>query len=429
MSGTEAVPPPPRTPAPAPPQGTVAPPQGTVPPPAPPGAPLRILISPWQGTIDLSTKAGKSLWDEGITPLDNKFSGLGKDVVRFLADVKNRVDKCEWLEIISFGPNRDLINDHGKITKQEVINARDARDLATVTTLDEARPQINARMMFYFLYDSLGTVPQKKISTRLASIEQDGPLLLKLVLDDTFIATTAATFTIKENFYDLNLKRYKWNVELMNQDVSEKMVDLKAAGHESDQTDVIIALFRAYNTSTNEEFKQSCNFWKNEWKSGIWSKTDELMQRANEKYMELRRMGTWGKRANKDEQYVALNAKINELVKDKDSSGSKGGTGKEGEGKSNAPKWKFDRSLSTTNTYERNEKKYHWCDGPGHKPMWVIHDPGSCTKGSNNNNNNNNQSQTFFSKKALTAALKNKGDMSDDEIQGKVEAILSIFED
>ena len=51
MSGTEAVPPPPRTPAPAPPQGTVAPPQGTVPPPAPPGAPLRILISPWQGTI------------------------------------------------------------------------------------------------------------------------------------------------------------------------------------------------------------------------------------------------------------------------------------------------------------------------------------------------------------------------------------------
>ena len=220
------------------------------PPPPPPrqqgggqAAVARILISPWQGTIDLSTKTGKALWDEGIKPLETKFSGLGKDVVRFLADVKNRVHKCEWMDIVTFDNDRDLLNNWGRITKEEVIEARDTRDLLQVTNLQEARPQINALMMFHFLYDSLGTVPQKKISTRLASIQQDGPLLLKFVLDDTFIATTATTFTIKENFYDLNLKRYKWNVELMNQDVSEKMVDLIAAGHESDQTDVIIALF------------------------------------------------------------------------------------------------------------------------------------------------------------------------------------------
>ena len=220
------------------------------PPPPPPrqqgggqAAAARILISPWQGTIDLSTKTGKTLWDEGIKPLETKFSGLGKDVVRFLADVKNRVDKCEWMDIVTFDNDRDLLNNWGRITKEEVIEARDTRDLLQVTNLQEARPQINALMMFHFLYDSLGTVPQKKISTRLASIQQDGPLLLKFVLDNTIIATTATTFTIKENFYDLNLKRYKWNVELMNQDVSEKMVDLIAAGHESDQTDVIIALF------------------------------------------------------------------------------------------------------------------------------------------------------------------------------------------
>ena len=66
------------------------------PPPPPPrqqgggqAAVARILISPWQGTIDLSTKTGKALWDEGIKPLETKFSGLGKDVVRFLANVKN----------------------------------------------------------------------------------------------------------------------------------------------------------------------------------------------------------------------------------------------------------------------------------------------------------------------------------------------------
>ena len=177
------------------------------PPPPPPrqqgggqAAVARILISPWQGTIDLSTKTGKALWDEGIKPLETKFSGLGKDVVRFLADVKNRVDKCEWMDIVTFDNDRDLLNNWGRITKEEVIEARDTRDLLQVTNLQEARPQINALMMFHFLYDSLGTVPQKKISTRLASIQQDGPLLLKFVLDDTFIAMTETTFTIKENF-------------------------------------------------------------------------------------------------------------------------------------------------------------------------------------------------------------------------------------
>ena len=40
-----------------------------------------ILISPWQGTINLSTKTSKALWDEGIKLLETKFSGPGKDVV------------------------------------------------------------------------------------------------------------------------------------------------------------------------------------------------------------------------------------------------------------------------------------------------------------------------------------------------------------
>jgi len=43
--------------------------------------------------------------------------------------------------------------------------------------------------------------------------------LLKVVLDDTFVASHAATFAIKEKFYDLHLKKYRWNVQTLNQDV------------------------------------------------------------------------------------------------------------------------------------------------------------------------------------------------------------------
>jgi hypothetical protein len=105
-------------------------------------APLIILLSPWQGDIDLSTKAGKMLWDEGIRPLETKFSGYGRDLVRFLADIQNRVDKCQWTLIITFG-TRNLITNYGEILKTDVQAARDARNVAVITTLAQARTKID----------------------------------------------------------------------------------------------------------------------------------------------------------------------------------------------------------------------------------------------------------------------------------------------
>ena len=278
--------------------GQVAPGQGAR-VPAPP-APQVILFSPWDGDIDLSQKTGKALWDEGIRPLENKFSGNGRDLVRFLADVTNRAKKCKWQSILTIS-GKNLLTSYGEIHTYEVEAARAQRLAAPVTTLAEARPRVNTLMMYYFIYDSLGAVPQKKLSTKLAAIDQDGPLLLKTVLDQTFVATQASTFAIKEKFYTLSLKQYKWNVQLLNQDVREKMVDLFAAGNASDETDILISLFRAYKTASNEEFLNAVDYWKNEWSSGMLTTAEALMDKADMKYTELRDLGTWGKRSPKDD--------------------------------------------------------------------------------------------------------------------------------
>ncbi len=50
----------------------------------------------------------------------------------------------------------------------------------------------------------------------------------------------------------------------MNQSVQEIIVDLQAAGHPINSDDTMIALFRAYSGSTNEEFTSSVEYWKNE---------------------------------------------------------------------------------------------------------------------------------------------------------------------
>ena len=395
--------------------------------PNPPQLPAPILISPWHGEIDLNTKAGKMLWEEGIKPLENKFTGYGKDLARFLADIKNRADKCQWMPILTFN-GMSLLKRYGEIPRADVEAARDIRQAVQPTTLQQARPIMNALMMFHFLYDSLGSVPQKKLSTRLEGIRQDGPLLLKIVLDLTFVATQAATFTIKEKFYDLNLKKYKWNVHVMNQDVREKMADLEAAGHASDQTDVIISLFRAYNTATSDEFKGSVTFWKNEWNAGTWDDVEALMMRADSKYSELKDLGVWGKRSTKDDQIIALTNKITSLQKKTKSGGDK-------KNESNNPKWKYDRTLSKSSKLQRNDKTYHWCDGPGHNKigMWVIHKPGTCTNNSKSSSDNSDSrtvqtsnTSTSVNKQALTSMLQSTG-ASDAEVQSKVQAIMAVM--
>ena len=108
---------------------------------------------------------------------------------------------------VSAGVDEDLY-----ITLHLDPRLREARDALVVTTHAQARPQINALMLYHFIFDSLGTVPLKKASHQLDEVQQDGPLLLKIVLDDTFVATLSATFTTQEKFYELHLKKFRWNV-------------------------------------------------------------------------------------------------------------------------------------------------------------------------------------------------------------------------
>jgi len=397
----------------------------------PANAPLvaAILLSPWDGEIDMSTKQGAGLWSEGIKPLETKFSGLGKDLPRFLADVKNRVTKCRWNDLLRFN-TRNLLTQYGEIPETEVIAAKIAREAIMPTTIAEARPKTNATMMYYFIYDSLGSAPQKKLSTKLQSTDEDGPYLLYLVLKQTYSATQASTFSIKAKFFQLDLKKYKWNVQALNQDVREKLCDLIAAGHASDETETIIALFRAYQTATNEEFLASIHFWKNEWNNGSLTSADALMDRADNKYSELRDLGSWGKRSAKDDQIVALTAQVT-AMKGSHNGGKK--TDQKNKDRKSLQKWKNDRSLSDRATLERNNKTYHWCTGPGHNKqgMWVIHKPGTCTDQRANvtakGDATKNKQPLGYDKAALTTTLKQKG-LSDDEIESKIEAIVAVME-
>jgi hypothetical protein len=294
-------------------------------------------------------------------------------------------------------------------------------------------------MMFHFLYDSLDSFPLKKIQNQLDDINEDGPMLLKAILKSTFTATNATTFAIKEKLFSLDLKRYKNNVQALNQDVREMLVDLIAAGHQADKAEVVINLFRAYNTSPDDDFNIATAFWRNQWDNDEFNEPEILMEKAEAKYTSLRDFGTWGKKSAKDEQIVALTSQVQSLKEGTTSKDRKGSSYNKKSANSDEQEhqWKKDRSLASGNELTRNDKTYKWCKGPGHGGigMWVLHDPGSCKNfGQNKAKFNNNQKSgddntaQGSTKKALAGMIKsNNQDLSQDEIDSKLEAILAVL--
>ncbi len=82
-----------------------------------------IIVSPWQQDIDLTTKQGSNLWNEGTKSVDEKFTGQGRDVPRFMAIVKNHISKC-FLTGITTINGKNLLADYGTITLDEIKQVR-----------------------------------------------------------------------------------------------------------------------------------------------------------------------------------------------------------------------------------------------------------------------------------------------------------------
>eukprot|EP00980_Cylindrotheca_fusiformis_P026661 scaffold16834_cov121-Cylindrotheca_fusiformis.AAC.1 len=63
--------------------------------------------------------------------------------------------------------------------------------------------------------------------------------------------------------------------------------------------------------------------------------------------------------------------------------------------------------------------------------MWTIHAPGTChdrpNQANRSNAGGNGSSATMMNRDALTAMLTAKGGLSADEIESKVQAIISVF--
>jgi hypothetical protein len=400
--------------------------------------PTIIATSIFDAELGLSSKDGARLYEEvGSTALPNTFSGHGKDLRVFINGLENRAKKCNWtksiLEVTVGGQTLNLLKDYGRIPMDALKQLRQDRKDNPPTSLAEAQPSIDSSMMFECIEKSLESRVSTKLLKQAVSIDRDGPVMLKQIIENTFVTTTPTTFATKTQLFSLDLKSAKYNVVTFHEDVREKVTSLEAVGHQTADIDLIVSLFMAYETSENDLFKLEVRLLKSEFDRGTLSTSDELMEAIEARHDELVKTDKWKpSKPKEDPNLIALTATIksftDSLKNGKKSTNAGGSSNRQSRGGS---AWKYDSSLGSDGTYSRSvegkdPKTYKWCTGPGHgrKPMWVCgHEPGKCDENYDRNSSQNKSTGQGQSGDSSSGSTSGHTTDADDSIQA-LRAVL-----
>jgi hypothetical protein len=401
--------------------------------------PTIIATSIFDAVIDLSSKEGARLYEAGSTALPNTFSGHRKDLQVFINGLENRAKKCNWttsiLEVNVGGQTLNLLKDYGRIPMDALKQLRQDRKDNPPTTLAKARAFIDSSMMFECIKKSLESRVSTKLLKQAVSIDCDGPVMLKQIIENTFITTTPTTFATKTELFSLDLKSTKYNIITFHEDVREKVISLEAAGHQTADIDLIVSLFMAYETSENDLFKLEVRLLKSEFDRGTLSTSDELMEAIKARYDELVKTDKWKpSKPKEDPNLIALTATIKSFtdsLKNGKSTNAGSSSNRQSRGGS---AWKYDSSLGSDGTYScsvegKDPKTYKWCTGPGHgrKPMWVCgHEPGKCDENYDHNSSQNKSTGQGQGQSGNSSSESSSGHTTDAD--DSIQALRAVLE-
>ena len=260
-------------------------------------------------------------------------------------------------------------------------------------------------MIFNAITASLTTKYKKSIATKLTSFHDDGIALLWYLISTTDLSTTLASRNLKLSLQNLSLKDNKWDPIAMHNDFEETLNQITASGSPAiGDEDQIMYLIEAYKRDNkNEIFVTYIEGLENKWVDGEITTGAQLMARVVSKYQSMLRNSQW--KVPKEKGKSTNTSSSNKTQTNNTSNTNASGFTSQSQGnftksqlqdaiKERNPSWKFDMTLSSGNTYYRNDKEYYKCTGPGHAglPMWVRHTPGTCADKSHGSNSNNSSS-------------------------------------
>jgi YHS domain-containing protein len=200
----------------------------------------------------------------------------------------------------------------------------------------------------------------------------DGAVLLKIVLDKCSPSTLSKIDNVKSELSCMKMSDYNDNVEQLIDEFEAKVLMIEDMGGQVEEK--FKYLFRALQTSTNDDFNQDIRTMRMKYYRGDGKSFDELTRAANDLYKNMVADDAWGKRSAKDLHIAALTTKLSHLTElTKALATSLDSSKKVQAEKEERPEWKF---IFKGNSVEHNGRTYYWCSDPSHNKTKDQKEPG-----------------------------------------------------
>jgi hypothetical protein len=353
--------------------------------------------------IDYSTATGAKLYAKATEALKDLYNGSEGDLGLFLQQIKTRAEAFGWVHILAVPPDLadpdetiNILQHYGQITLAEV-----QAFAATYVETQTRAAQDDAQ-----LYQCLRKSLTKDAETNIVLHEEDytigerpsGLVLLKVIIREAYVDTNATVRHIREQLNSLDTHIIRLGSDIIKFNAKVMMYRKGLAARGAITTDLLNNLFKAYKAASDAEFVDYIKYHERQYDDGVTITPDHLMHIALNKYKMKLEQNTWNAPTEEQEKIIALEARIDKLIKARDKQHEKSKfdnpkrKSKQNKGKRKGkqayakPAWMFvapnpgDQSKKTV-----DGKDYWWCTN--HK-SWCRHSTDRC-KGLNVKNQQN----------------------------------------
>ena len=272
------------------------------------------LTNPFAGNIDLKDKVGLSLFvkaTEGL-PKEQKFN-LSQETARKTVEAIEQANQaffwghvCFKINAAKDGNDYDLITQYDKLTLQDVIShsktiwgsgtSYDIPDASVSLTKAQIQKRIRSSIISKWITNSMTPeavkdimLDKSKFQFRRVSngqIENDGPIMLKLILTKINPSTRVGVRNLINKLTKMNLADFKEDVVAMVNAFQSTYNEIKSKddkGFSNPES----ALFDALLTTKNKDFEDAINSIVREWEKGTDFSYEEIKEQALESYRNL----------------------------------------------------------------------------------------------------------------------------------------------
>ena len=339
-------------------------------------------LTPYGKTLNLNEEKDTKLFKSASDPFEVTFNGEAKHATSFIDKIRNRTNHIQCTDIFT------VTNENGE--RISIFDKWQSLELRRVKEEATQRWQVNdwKKQASYItgkvIMESLGEEFRARVIQHNEDYQieahgtkqNDGPLLLKVILDLVYIQTDMEGFTIRETLSKIHLKDYKYDLIEVHRKVMDLIAQLRSTPDEISDNATKLHLVNIYKTAKSDKF---CDFIEQLQNFGRLPKPNELIKLAEKKYQQLLDDGLW-LAPSKQEQLLAFKVENEKLKKENKSlKKSKKRKSKENPSRNSSKKQRRgarnDEWLTIApkkhekTTIERDGKTWNWCKFHN---KWVI---------------------------------------------------------